>query len=161
MSVTSNYSGRTVDLLIFQNTAPSGRRSITLGLGGATGGFVTTGVQKLSQMWSIFFLTELGSVPSSLALGTNFLFALRTGAIQDESDVKTEFSMAANLVFSQLRAREAASDLPVPDDEKIRAAALLGFSLNKSNSTLTLLVGLTSQAGTTREIFLPVPAPIQ
>ncbi len=160
MKVTKNYTGRNVDFLIFQGTAPRGEKSIGLGLG-ASGGSVTTGVQKLAQLWTVFFLTEVGSIPSAPGLGTNFLFALRTGSIQDESDVQTEFSGAARDVLEQLRAREQTSDLVVPDDEKIRSAALLGFTLDKGKSTLSLRVGLLSVAGTKHDIILPVPIPIQ
>ena len=161
MSVTRNYTGRSVDLLMFQNTAPAGEKSITLGLGGATGGFVTTGVQKLAQLWSLLFLTEQGSIPCAPQLGTLFLFQQRTGALQDESDVQTAFSQAARDVADQLQAREFDSDLPVPLDEQFRNANLVSFTLDRASSTLSLYVGIVSQAGTKHDLFLPVTVPIQ
>jgi hypothetical protein len=161
MDVTKNYTGRSVDLLIFQNTAPRGEKKLSLGWGGNTGGALTTGVQKLAQLWTILFLTEQGSIPTSLDDGTVFLFALRTGAIQDESDVQTAFAEAAKDVLNQLQAREIASDLPIPLDEQIRSASLLSFTLDPATSTLSLRVSITSMAGTKHDIILPVSVPIQ
>jgi hypothetical protein len=148
-----NYSGRFVDLLIFQNSAPVGETKITLGFGVA--GEVTTGIQKLVQSFALLFLTEQGSVLYAPTLGSEFVTAMRQGLIRDESDVESNFALAVESVRQTLDL--AADEEDLPEDETFESAELQSFSLDKASSTLTLVVKVNSAAGSSRELFLPLP----
>ena len=158
MAVTSNYSGRTTDLFIFQGAALGGDRPIYLGFGGTTGGQVTTGIQKLSQTFAILLLTERGSVPDNPDWGTNLLAAVRTGGVRNETDVKAIVSLAIEQSRSLLGV--LAEQQTLPDDETFKTATLQSFRIDEEKSTLTLYIKVTSAAGETRDIVLPVPVPI-
>lgn len=154
----TDYSGRTVDLLIFQGTSPEGEKLVTLGFQDA-GGEVTTGIQKICQTFTILFLTEVGSVPMMPLRGTGFVTAVRQGRLKDESDVQSEFALAAESVKTFLNLE--ADLLNLPEDETLESALLDRFDRNESTGTLTLYIRITSVAGEAREVFLPISVPIR
>lgn len=154
---STNYTGRSVDLFIFQGAAPYGEKSITLGFGVA--GEVITGIQKLVQSFTTLFLTRLGSVKYNASLGSNFIASMQQGNIRNEGDVRTEFALAVEDVRSTLVA-DAETNNP-PDDETYASAELEGFELRKTESLLLLQVRVNSVAGSSREVFLPVPLAIK
>jgi len=157
VATSVNYSGRKVDILIFQGAQPAGMVPVTLGFGEA--GFLTTGIQKVAQTFAVFFLNDKGSVPAQPDYGTSFMQQFRQGYLQDESSVKSAFAFASDSAVRAMRAQAAAADLPA--DETIKSARLLGYSLDKATGNLQLRVQLTSEAGATRTVFLPVPVTIK
>jgi len=157
--VTVNYSGRTNDLLIFQGTKPMGEQKISLSLGAEDGCEITTGIQKLAQSFTLLFLTEKGSVPSEPTKGSTFVTAVRQQRIRDESDVQAEFNLAVEDVRVTLNLAEDQGDFQ--DDEKFRGASLTRYNLDEANGLITLYVTVTSAAGISRQIFLPIPVPIR
>lgn len=152
MTETLDYSGRTVDLFIFQNAQPQHEQKIHLGFG--EGGFVTTGVQKMSQTFCLHFLTERGSIQSKPDRGTGFLTALRIGSIMDESSLQSEFVLATQLV-KRIMSLTADQD-GWPDDEILDDVKLLNFSLDKTTGFLSIKVQLTSRAGVVHDLYLPL-----
>lgn len=152
MATTLDYTGRLIDLLIFQNAQPQGDQKIYLGLG--VGGEVTTGIQKMSQTFVILFLTETGSVPMLPLRGSRFITAIRLGKIIDEASLQSEFVLAAESVKRYMAI--TAEQEGWPDDEILTDIQLTNFSLNKATSTLIIYIQLTSQAGTTHDLFLPL-----
>jgi hypothetical protein len=157
MAIKSNYSGRDIDLLIFQGTAVTGDQKIFIGFN-PEGGEVTTGIQKLLQTFTILFLTEKGSVPAMLERGTNFLSAVRLNRINDESDVQAEFSLAVEAI-KEIFSLDTFDDT-LSDDERFDSAELRSVNIDKNGSLLTLFVKVNSLAGDSRDIFLPIPVPI-
>ena len=155
--VSTDYSGRTVDLLIFQGVQPTGNPQITLGFGAA--GEVVTGIQKLTQTFTTMFLTAQGSIPYWPTLGTNFVPHLQQGVIRDEASVKSEFQFASELIRQVLVLQTAQQ--ATPDDEAFSSATLLSYSINKNTATLSLQIQIESLAGTTNTVFLPIPVPIR
>lgn len=151
MNVT-DYSGRLIDLFIFQNAQPTKEQKIYLGFG--TAGQVTTGIQKLSQTFSILFLTEQGSVPSAPTRGTGFLTAIRQGRIIDESTLQSEFVLAAQLVKNFMALEAEATNPPL--DETLADATLKNFILDEGAGKITVYILLTSAAGTSWDLFLPL-----
>ncbi len=149
---TLDYSGRSVDLLIFQNTKPKLEQKITLGFG--VGGFVTTGVQKMAQTFSIHFLSEVGSVPLKPDFGTSFLTAIRIGRVLDESSLQSEFVLAVQRVKRAMAL--TAEQESWPDDETLDSVKLLRFNLDKATATLALWIELTSNAGQNHNLYLPL-----
>lgn len=152
-----NYTGRSVDLFIFQGALPAGERQISLGFG--TAGEVITGIQKLVQSFTTLFLTRIGSVKYNSQLGSSFIASMQRGQIRNESDVRTEFALAVEDVRNIL---VADAEVNAPSTDEIYAsAALESFELNKSASLLLLKVRVNSAAGESREVFLPVPLAIR
>lgn len=156
-----DYTGRSVDLFIFQGAAPQGEQLITLSFGGETGGKVIAGVQKLAQSWALLFLTEIGSVPSQPTRGCTFVTQLRAGALRDEGNVGAAFAAAVETLAEQFQVAEAAASPALPNDEKLQAAELDRFTQNRVQGKLTLYVRLTSQAGTVHELLVPIPVAIK
>ena len=152
-----DYTGRSVDLLIFQGTKAAGEQQVELGFGEA--GEVVTGIQKVLQSFTTLFLARKGTVPSNLSLGSGFVSAMQQGRIQDESDVRNEFNLAAEDVRDVLALDAETNGLP--DDEIFASAELISFALDKASQTISLKVRVTSAAGTSREVFLPVPLAIR
>ena len=157
MATSTDYSGRLVDVLIFQGTQPAGMVPVSLSFGSA--GYLTTGIQKVSQSFTMFFLMDKGSVPAQPDYGTSFVSQFRLGYLRDESSVKSAFAFASDATVRALRAQAAAANLPA--DETIKSATLLGYSLDKATGNLQLRIQLTSDAGATRTVFLPIPVTIR
>ena len=151
-----DYTGRSVDLLIFQGVEVAGKQKITTGWGDA--GELCTGVQKVAQTWLTLFLTEPGTVLNKSTRGSDFITAIRLGRIQVESDVPAEFALAAEQVRRTMDLDAATEDWPT--DERLDEATLEGFTLNKEASYLYLKVRILSVAGESRIVYLPVPTVI-
>jgi len=161
MKASVDYTGRLVDMFIFQNAKLSGDRPITLSFGGEEGGKVTAGVQKMAQTWAILFLTELNSIDYNPDVGTAFVTNFRLGTIRDEASVRSEFGRAALQVSNQMFAASQNAQSPLPADELLADATLLRFNLAQKTGQLTLVVRLTSQAGAQHDILLPIPVAIR
>lgn len=159
MAVSTNYAGRAIDLFIFQGAKPVGDQLIAPGFGPGSGQ-ITTGIQKLVQKWAILFFTELGSMEYQLELGTRFLTVASQGGIRDVLQAKSEFNLAAQQIQQTLSLLEEANP-DMPADEKLDSAKLIAVSLDKAAGKLNMTVTITSEAGTSHDVILPVPVPIQ
>ena len=157
MSVSVDYTGRTVDLLIFQGVEPTGKQLIETGFGES--GYVCTGIQKVAQTWLSLFMTDIGSVLNQPTRGSGFFPAVRRGRIQVEADVPAEFKLASEQVRRTMELDTVGTDLP--DDERLDDADLLEFQLFRNLSHLRLKIRIRSLAGDSRTVFLPVPVPIR
>ena len=155
-TVSTDYTGRTVDLLIFQGVQAIGNRKLTLGFGLA--GEVVTGIQKLVQTFTTMFLTAQGSILYLPAWGTNFVPHLQQGIIRDESTVKSEFQFAVELIRQALTSEAAEHDIPA--DESYSSATLLNYTINTNTGVLSLQIQIESLAGTTNTVYLPIPVPV-
>jgi hypothetical protein len=152
----TSYSGRSVDLLIFQNADYTGKDTqMTVGFGDTAK--ITTGVQKAMQRWAIMFLTRKGTVVGDPEFGTDFMSKLLRRQLPDDMAVQSAFAVAARDISDYLL-----TTLPTttPSDEIITEANLLpGWTLNRTS--LKLRVGLTTAAGTQLTVVLPVPVVIK
>jgi len=153
----TDFTGRSVDLLVFQGVKAAGEQSIELAFGEA--GEIVTGIQKLVQSFTTLFLTRLGSVPYNEELGSEFVTAMQRSRIRDESDVRSEFALAVEQVRQVLVADAEEND--PPDDETFDSAELVNFELDSAASLLSLVVRVNSVAGTSRQVILPVPVAIR
>jgi hypothetical protein len=158
MAASTDYTGRTVDQLIFQGVEPAGDQLLDLGWGDA--GEMCTGVQKVAQTWTILFMTDLGSIPLDLTRGSDFLQAVRSGRIQVDEDVEAEFNLAAARVRRTMD-QDAADVDDLPDDERLDEAVLVDVDIDQAMSRLYLRVNIRTIAGDSRTIFLPVPVSIR
>ena len=124
MSASIDYTGRTVDILIFQGVVETGKQPIQTGFGEA--GFVCTGIQKVAQTWLALFMTDRGTVLNKPTRGTGFLTAVRLGRIQVAGDIPAEFALAADLV-RQTMELDSSEAPELQDDERLDDAELLDF----------------------------------
>ena len=159
MAASIDYTGRTVDLLIFQNVKESGNQLVALEFGEA--GYVCTGIQKVAQTWAALFMTDRGSMLNKPTRGSSFFPAVRRGRIQVEEDIPAEFALAAEQVQRTMELDAANASPALPDDERLDEANLLDFSLFRGQSLMKLKVRIRSIAGDTRVIYLPVPVAIR
>jgi hypothetical protein len=157
MAASTDYTGRTVDILIFQGVEESGKQLITTGFGEA--GYVCTGIQKVAQTWLALFITDIGSVLNKPTRGSSFFPAVRAGKIQVEDDVPAEFALAAEQVRQTMELDATDAD-DLQDDERLDEAILLDFALVRDLSFLQLKVRINSLAGDSRVVYLPVPVAI-
>lgn len=152
MTTTADYLGRRIDVLAFPGAKPAGMVPLGQDLL-LEGGRVCAGVQKLAQRWMLEFLTIRGTMRYLPDRGTTFLTELRAGGLRTEADVQTAFLTARLQAAKNLRTEDAgAAD---PDDEKYADAALLSTAI-RPNGTLVLTVAITSLAGTSRKVILPL-----
>lgn len=149
MSTLTSYAGRTIDLLIFQKPTAQGVARIQLSLGGQSQ--VCTGIQKLVQKITTMLMSEYNENAPQTPY-TSFLTAIRTGAVQTDGDVRSYFALAILDIMRYFNANEADT---VPLDEQISGVTLLNFNLLPGY--LTLNIRVTSMAGDTRQVILPVP----
>jgi hypothetical protein len=151
MATTTNYSNRKTDLLIFQNADYTGRDAqITTDFSNPSK--VISGIQKAAQRWIIMFLTKKGSVLGDSSFGTDFMTKLLARKLPDELAIQNEFALAARDINDYFRAKVTST---IPNDEYITQASLLeGWSLTRTS--LKLRIGLTTRAGTSYKIVLPV-----
>jgi hypothetical protein len=156
---SQDFTGRTVDLFIFQGVEETGNQAITTGWGIA--GELCTGVQKIAQSWAMLFLTRRGSVYQDPLRGSDFLLAARSGRIQVDEDIPAEFGIASAQVQRTMDLDSADADPTPEDDEILVRAELLDYDLDQNSSLLRLKVRLHSLAGDARTIFLPIPVPVR
>jgi hypothetical protein len=156
---SADYSGRKVDLLIFENTAPAGQTRVRLGWSADGGGLVTTGIEKLVQSYTVAFLTRTGTSPYHPSQGSDFVLAMQRGRIREEADVKAEFAIATEQLrqFFALQAKQNS----LPEDETLESAVLDSYALDKAAGKIMLKVAITSLAGSARTVYIPVPAAIR
>lgn len=148
MATSTDYTGRRVDVWGYR--------------GGYTGELnadlfsqmVCAGILCLAQRWVIAFLTEAGSLPFNPNRGTSFIPRLRAGELRSEADVSAAFLLALAEMVDQMDAEETDD---TPDDERYASAELLEVGL-LPNGKLSLTVSLTSVAGTSRTVLVPVSA---
>jgi hypothetical protein len=139
----------TYDLLIFQNVKPAGEQLVDLSIGQA--GLYCTGIQKLAQSFTLFFLTDVGSVADDQQFGTSFMPDLRANVIQDESSLAASFQTAVTDYSNYVYERQSQD---IPTDEQLESATLEQWSLVPGRLSIT--VRITSVAGDSRVYVMPV-----
>lgn len=156
MNTSTNYVGRTVDLLIFQNTKPSGNQKVAMEFGA---GVLTTGIQKVAQTFATILLTDVGSVYDQPEYGTDLIVSIQSGRTQNGSDLESAFNLAASVAKTIMNAASEAVD--APPDERLNTVILEDYVLDKNNGKITLTVSITTDAGFSAVIYLPVSVPIR
>jgi hypothetical protein len=149
----TQYIGRVFDLLALQGAAAIGEVQLQQTIFGLdASGEVCTGVQKLAQRWAMKFLTEVGTMLYLPNEGTDFVRLLRQGLLRDESEAQAAYIIAAVQVRTSMLAEEDDSMHP---EDRMGNATLKNLAV--STDWLSLTVEIASQAGTRREIILPIP----
>jgi hypothetical protein len=144
------YNGRTIDLWLFQKQEkPSGPLPQSLFI--PVPGYICTGIEKLIQRWLIEFNTELGSFEFLPTRGCTFLREFKRGRLRSEIDILAEFGFSADQIFNTIVG--STSDT-APSDEQLAAAELTEISILADQ--LQLSIAITSVAGTSRQVILPI-----
>lgn len=148
----ADYANRKYDYLAFRNSRERGDALLDMALyNETTSGQICTGAQKLAQRWTLEFLTETGSMPGLPDRGCSFMTLVRAGALRTQPDVVAAFS-TANLYITRNLTNE--EPVTMPDDERFAVAELLSVALLPGY--LNLHVMITSRAGDSRKVVLPV-----
>ena len=146
------YQGRRFDLLALRGARATGDVLLSQTLfASGTSGEVCTGVQKLAQRWVLEFLTIQGSMPFLPTRGCSFLEELYTGQLRTETDVYQAFLSATLTINANLWAEETADMHP---EDRFARAELLSVTLG--TGYIKLHISITSQAGDSRGVILPV-----
>lgn len=147
-----DYVGRTVDVSAFAGAQESGDQLLTMRLAGpGEGGEVCTGTQKLAQRFLRTLLKEAGSDLFRPNDGTEFMTKLNRGELRNQVDVLVAFAEAQLDCKRLLKAEETDAD---PDDERYASAVI--ESLSVLPGSVKLYIRLTSRAGDSRKVILPV-----
>jgi glycine cleavage system pyridoxal-binding protein P len=83
----------------------------------------------------------------------------QAGMLRTDADVKNAFDLAAEDARQHMRQEAAEKNLPT--DERLATVELTSLSLDRGASKLRLIAKLTTDAGTTRTVYLPVPVAIR
>lgn len=161
MSTAADYIGRRFDVLSLRGATERGEVKLNQSLFDTSartifdavhGGEVCTGIQKLAQRWALEFMTERGTMGFHLRnRGSDFIKWYRSGRLRTEFDVQAYFNFAAQQVRSNL-VNEEPDDMP--DDERFGLANLDRLAI--AAGYLSLYVTVSSVAGTSRKVILPI-----
>jgi hypothetical protein len=151
-----DYSGRTVDLLAYQDPATSGLPLVPSFFDEeAAGGRIVTGIRKLSQRFIVALLTERGSMVFFPLRGNDFVLQARQGRLRSTHDAIQAMAIAMLQIESQLLEEESEDD---PLDERFARAELQ--SLQFVPGAVSTVIQLYSLAGESRIVVAPVPTVI-
>ena len=153
MSTIADYAGRTVDIMALQGVSAAVEVLLEQSLADSDGGTLCTGVQKLAQRWLLEFFTETGSMQYLPLRGCDFMVLLKQGVLRTTLDAQQAFFAAAQQVQLNLQMEETAA---MPDDERFASVDLLGIT--RTGDTLKVSIRLTSIAGTTAKLIMPIAA---
>jgi len=154
-SITTDYSTRTKDILIFlgANPAKSDKQPVTAAFGNISA--YCAGVQKLIQRYFISFFTTIGSQENFTDFGSNFLQRIISSR---RNITKTEilhiFNFANAKVLGDFRTYQS-NNPNLPLDEQIGRAELTDAIAN--GDTLSLTIKIITLAGDTITFVLPLP----
>ena len=148
-----DYINRKFDLLALRGARPAGDTLLDQTLIGAdAAGEVCTGVQKLAQRWVLHFLTVRGSMRFLPLRGSTFMAEFWRGEMRTEADVVTSFAIAEAEIRRAMQNEETPADHP---EEQLERATLLEIAISADG--ISLQIEVTSAAGTSRQVILPIP----
>ena len=143
------------DLAIFQGADSTGKLATLQQTLFQNSGAACTGIFALIQRWVSTFLTAKNSSSTHPNRGTGFWNAVRQGALRTESDVFAAFLAARVEAAEQLLA-----DTTDGSPDEIYGSAVLNSVTITADRSLIMSVTLTSLAGTSRKVTVPVSVPV-
>ncbi len=150
--LSTNYSGRKVDLHIFQGVSAPNPSNITPSFGKISN--FCSGIQKLVQRYAINLLTEIGSQPDFLTFGTDLIPTLSSKSLRyNKADLYNIFNLASVKVLREFLAYQ--STTTVPDDEALNNAVL--NDIVSSPGGISIRVTIVSLAQDQVQFLLPLP----
>jgi hypothetical protein len=147
-----DYATRRYDLLAFENVKPDKESQLNLVLFSENNsGQICTGIQKLSQRWMLEFLTEVGSMIGKPDRGCEFMRNVRFGYLRSATDIFYAFARSAFVVRQNLQKEETDA---MPNDERLDNAEFISVAFLPGYAQMK--IAITSLAGDTREVIMPV-----
>lgn len=148
----TDYKNRTIDVSAYQGWEDEAKKEVEQALvTPGNPGTAIAGIEKLAQRFLIELLTEQGTLTYLPSRGTTFMTEARIGAWRTPGDVQSSFGTASVQLTDNLKSEESVDD---PADEKYESSKLLSVSLIGTDVTMSLQV--TSAAGTSRTVLLPL-----
>lgn len=147
-----DYVDRRIDVLALRGAQAFGEVQLSQTLfDEQSAGEICTGTQKLAQRFVLELLTEEGSMRFLPERGCRFMTDIRFGRLHTEQDVETSFLFSLVNVTRNLQNEETDE---MEDDERFASATLLAIAILPG--FLSLSVQVTSLAGTSRKVILPL-----
>lgn len=143
-SVTTDYTGRTVDMLLLQFVSAL-EADILVRPDVSRDPRMTTGVEKLAQRYALLFLTQVGTVKNRESEGSNFLGLLGAGQIYDENTLRSAAAAANKTVSTQIKVADR--NLGTADDEALDTADVTDTSVDRATASVSVTVAITTVAG--------------
>lgn len=156
-SATSDYSGRTVDLLLLKTIleVPAYGQRMGLDVSNVSGEpMAVTGVEKMVQRYALCFINSIGSTKFMPDHGTEIVDDVKSGRVYSMATLETAAAMANMSALDQVRAADLEED--TPDDERLVDAVVTGLEFSRRSSKVRISVTLTSAAGYSYEYVIPV-----
>jgi len=152
-TLSTNYTDRTVDLLITGSTTLNKEVPVSLAIDTPK---LTTGLQKTIQRFIVLILSAEDTTSLFTDYGSSFMTAVLNGSIINEIEANAFFSASVISTLNYLN-KYVTADTPL--DEQILSADLLNVSF--SGGKLILDVRITTKAGSAITVYLPIEAAIQ
>lgn len=150
---TTNYSGRKVDIHIFQGVNPDKLAAVTPSFGNISN--FCSGIQKLIQRFAIALLTDLGSQKDYPEFGTTLMRTLNNrNLLFNKADLFPIFNFASYKVISEFKDYQAKNS-DIPADEKLNTAYLSDIII--ANDSVSFKVTIIPVSGNATEFLIPLP----
>ena len=155
--VTTDYSGRLVDLELLQSIKEPDvdtrvYPAITHKIGDRnTAPKMVTGVEKAVQRYFNLLTTDTGSVKFFPNRGGDLVSRVLNGTVSSDNLLTTLFALA--LLNDDDDNEEFG---PIPDDERITDATLSSWDIDYASQTVSLHIDLSFASGSTYSFVLPV-----
>ncbi len=151
--LSTDYSGRKVDLHIMQGVKAPNATAINLGFGKISN--YCSGVQKLIQRYMIMLLTEIGSQEEYPTFGSNFITRLTsTSNNYNRTDLQHIFAFANNKVSTEIIAYQVANTLPL--DEQLNVARLINIETTPTGG-VALKIQIETATNGAVQFIVPLP----
>jgi hypothetical protein len=132
MAVSTDYSGKSIDLCVLETGQAEGLDDVNVGI--AASGQVISGPYKVIQKYFKFLFTSQGSIPSDPAYGTKFLDKVLGGAVPNIQALQLQFySSSPGAVAYVLNSNPQ----PAPD-ETLTKVLLDSFSIYQNTAIIRI-----------------------
>lgn len=151
MTTFLDYQNRKYDVSVsVENTSAEKSELLMQLFSENSGGEICTGAAFVAQVWLMTFLKAEGSAAYD-DNGCSFVPALLQGHLRTEMDVYQEFALSASQVSRAITSAENSDDDP---EDRFDTAELENVTIYPGGLALT--VKITTQAGTSRKVILPL-----
>lgn len=109
------------------------------------------GLQKLINMWAKYFLTPVGSDPTDLSVGTDFMGLL--GSNVDVNDAQDILLIAVDKTNQAIQSYQTGRD--IADDERLANAEVTDYIVLSDANGFAAQIHITNVAGEGLSFLLP------
>ncbi len=150
----TDYTGRTVDISIFQFEGERLSGDIELSYGDPQQ--IITGIEVLKQIFTILFLNEIGTVLLEPRIGTVFGSAIGQSNI-DVDTLQHVANIAVTDTVNTIVEDQLDSTQDIPDDEFLVDAVVRDIQVASGDSSqVRMQISISVRSGTTFDVFLPL-----